>query len=94
MNAACNFFKKLFLHRFSLINFVNIVTEAFLKESFQVTAVITAQNRFLRTFTNKSLRNYSFNKYKKFTEENITYCVKSVRIRSYSGPHFPAFGPE
>ena len=51
MNAACNFFKKLFLHRFSLINFVNIVTEAFLKESFQVTAVITAQKRFLRTVT-------------------------------------------
>ena len=21
-----------------------------------------------------------------------TYCVKSVRIRSYSGPHFPGFG--
>ena len=21
------------------------------------------------------------------------HCVKSVRIRSYSGPHFPAFGP-
>ena len=21
------------------------------------------------------------------------YCVKSVRIRSYSGQHFPAFGP-
>ena len=20
------------------------------------------------------------------------HCVKSVRIRSYSGPHFPAFG--
>ena len=24
--------------------------------------------------------------------EIVTYCVKSVRIRSYSGPHFPAFG--
>ena len=24
--------------------------------------------------------------------ENVLYCVKSVRIRSYSGPHFPAFG--
>ena len=23
-----------------------------------------------------------------------TYCVKIVRIRSYFGPHFPAFGPE
>ena len=22
----------------------------------------------------------------------ILYCVKSVRIRSYSGPHFPVFG--
>ena len=22
----------------------------------------------------------------------ITHCVKSVRIRSYSGPHIPAFG--
>ena len=21
-----------------------------------------------------------------------SHCVKSVRIRSYSGPHFPAFG--
>ena len=21
-----------------------------------------------------------------------THCVKSMRIRSYSGPHFPAFG--
>ena len=21
------------------------------------------------------------------------HCVKSVRIRSYSGPHFPALGP-
>ena len=23
---------------------------------------------------------------------HIIHCVKSVRIRSYSGPHFPAFG--
>ena len=23
---------------------------------------------------------------------DIHHCVKSVRIRSYSGPHFPAFG--
>ena len=23
---------------------------------------------------------------------STTHCVKSVRIRSYSGPHFPAFG--
>ena len=22
-----------------------------------------------------------------------SHCVKSVRIRSYSGPYFPAFGP-
>ena len=26
-----------------------------------------------------------------FLHENY-YCVKSVRIRSYSGPYFPAFG--
>ena len=25
-------------------------------------------------------------------EINIIHCVKSVRIRSYSGPHFSAFG--
>ena len=24
--------------------------------------------------------------------ERACHCVKSVRIRSYSGPHFPAFG--
>ena len=30
---------------------------------------------------------------KKATKENIyLHCVKSVRIRSKSGPHFPAFG--
>ena len=23
---------------------------------------------------------------------NINHCMKSVRIRSYSGPHFPVFG--
>ena len=23
---------------------------------------------------------------------NLSYCVKSVRIWSYSGPYFPAFG--
>ena len=23
---------------------------------------------------------------------NLLHCVKSVRIRSYSGPHFPTFG--
>ena len=23
---------------------------------------------------------------------HLTHCLKSVRIRSYSGPHFPAFG--
>ena len=23
---------------------------------------------------------------------NLIHCVKSVRIRIYSGPHFPAFG--
>ena len=22
----------------------------------------------------------------------VYYCMKNVRIRSYSGPHFPAFG--
>ena len=26
------------------------------------------------------------------TKEHTMHCVKSVRIRSYSGPHFPAFG--
>ena len=25
-------------------------------------------------------------------KNKLFYCVKSVRIRSYSGPHFPAFG--
>ena len=25
-------------------------------------------------------------------QSNLQHCVKSVRIRSYSGPHFPAFG--
>ena len=31
---------------------------------------------------------------KYFTESKIskTHCLKIVRIRSYSGPHFPAFG--
>ena len=28
------------------------------------------------------------NHYKRF----LTHCVKSVRIRSYSGPYFPALG--
>ena len=23
---------------------------------------------------------------------DVLHCVKSVRIQSYSGPHFPAFG--
>ena len=27
-----------------------------------------------------------------FTFCTVIHCVKSVRIRSYSGPHFPAFG--
>ena len=27
-----------------------------------------------------------------FFESSILHCVKSVRIRSYSGPHFPVFG--
>ena len=26
------------------------------------------------------------------TVETAAHCVKSVRIRSYYGPHFPAFG--
>ena len=25
-------------------------------------------------------------------EISVTHCAKSVRIRSYYGPHFPAFG--
>ena len=25
------------------------------------------------------------------SDTNHIHCVKSVRIRSYSGPHFPAF---
>ena len=25
-------------------------------------------------------------------KEFLQHCVKSVRIQSYSGPHFPAFG--
>ena len=24
--------------------------------------------------------------------ESEVHCVKSIRIRSYAGPHFPAFG--
>ena len=28
----------------------------------------------------------------KNSRHKIIHCVKSVRIRSYSGPHFPAFG--
>ena len=36
----------------------------------------------------------SFKNYLEFSVENEAkrHCVKSVRIRSYSGPHFPAFG--
>ena len=34
---------------------------------------------------------FSF-KGKKRSYLSIKCCVKSVRIRSYSGPHFPAFG--
>ena len=26
-------------------------------------------------------------------KDDLLHCVKSVRIRSYSGPYFPAFGP-
>ena len=29
---------------------------------------------------------------KRSSQRSIFHCVKSVRIRSYSGPHFPAFG--
>ena len=25
-------------------------------------------------------------------KENILHCMKSVHIRSFSGPHFPTFG--
>ena len=25
-------------------------------------------------------------------EATLSHCVKSVRVRSYSGPYFPAFG--
>ena len=36
----------------------------------------------------------SFKNYLEFSAENEAkrHCVKSVRIRSYSGPNFPAFG--
>ena len=27
-----------------------------------------------------------------FRDQPLNHCVKSVRIRSYSGPHFPIFG--
>ena len=30
--------------------------------------------------------------HKTLSEVDLEHCVKSVRIRSYSGPHIPAFG--
>ena len=30
--------------------------------------------------------------FKDFTQNIERYCVESVRVRSYSGPYFPAFG--
>ena len=29
---------------------------------------------------------------KYFFKSKMVHCIKSARIRSYSGPHFPAFG--
>ena len=31
---------------------------------------------------------------KKYNENSNTECVKKVRIRSFSGPYFPASGPK
>ena len=38
-----------------------------------------------RPFHNSNKRDFSY-------MYTTNHCVKSVRIRSYSGPHFPAFG--
>ena len=37
-------------------------------------------------------RSFSKGSWIRFGNSRIAYCVKSVRIRSYSGPHFPTFG--
>ena len=38
--------------------------------------------------------NFSFHSHwQSFKRNNNSHCVKSARIRSYSGPHFSAFGP-
>ena len=40
-------------------------------------------------------KSYFHNIWRKIYEmfsAHLTHCLKSVRIRSYSGPHFPAFG--
>ena len=29
--------------------------------------------------------------FKSVIDNNVTHCVRSVPIRTYSGPHFPAF---
>ena len=42
---------------------------------------------FLQLFKNK---NITFSDHILLKQDK--YCVKSVRIRSYSGPYFPAFG--
>ena len=44
---------------------------------------------------NESQSMYTYKRYayqEKGCSCKVAHCVKSVRIRSFSGPHFPAFG--
>ena len=38
------------------------------------------------------LKEYGLKSHIKGYHVYMNHCVKSIRIRSYSGPHFPAFG--
>ena len=43
-------------------------------------------------WNNSNNNKYKILKMKPNDKIDVLHCVKSVRIQSYSGPHFPAFG--
>ena len=47
----------------------------------------TQQQKYFSQMMDNMRKNTNF-----FTNFRTCHCMKSVRIRSYSGPHFPAFG--
>ena len=72
-----------------LVQFVSDIPN-FIQQDLHYYLQLNQSNLF--TFKNYKSINAEWRNYDRNGKDICSHCVKNVRIRSYSGPHFSAFG--